>query len=126
MKILIMIISKMLNRILPQEDSWVFYGKNYTLSFKGLTGINTNYWQNVCVIVEKNLKDGSTKGIAYYPKQTNTWIENNPIKKYYNCYRKVENGQIVNVVPSKKDIKSFKKAIYYFPFIIKMEKCFND
>lgn len=126
MKILIMIISKMLNRILPQEDSWVFYGKNYKLSFKGLAGIKTNYWQNVCVIVEKNLKDGSTKGIAYYPKQTNTWIENNPIKKYYNCYRKVENGQIVNVVPSKKDIKSFKKAIYYFPFIIKMEKCFND
>ena len=125
MKTLIMIISKMLNRILPQEDSWTFYGKNYTVSFKGLTGINTNYWQNVCVIVEKSL-DNSTKGVAYYPKQTNSWLQVNPIKKYYSCFRKVENGQIINVVPSNKDIKSFRKAVYYFPFIIRMEKHFND
>lgn len=125
MKTLIMIISKMLNHILPQEDSWTFYGKNYTVSFKGLTGINTNYWQNVCVIVEKTLDD-STRGVAYYPKQTNSWLQMNPIKKHYSCYRKVENGQVINVIPNKKDIKSFNKAVYYFPFIIKMEKHFND
>ena len=126
MKTLIMIISKILNRILPKEDSWIFYGKNYTLSFKGLTGINVNYWGNVCVILEKKLKDNNTKGLAYYPKQTNTWIKLNPIKKYYSCFRKVENGKIINSVPDKKDIKAFKKAVYYFPFIVKMEKYFND
>ena len=126
MKTLIMIISKTLNRILPKEDSWTFNGKNYTVSFKGLTGLNVNYWGNVCVIVEKKLKDNNTNGVAYYPKQTNTWIKLNPIKKFYSCYRKVENGKIINTIPAKKDIKAFKKAVYYFPFIIKMEKYFND
>lgn len=125
MKILIMIISRMLNHILPQEDSWTFYGKNYTVSFRGLTGISIDYWQNVCVIVEKMLDD-STRGVAYYPKQTNSWLQMNPIKKHYSCYRKVENGQVINGMPNKKDIKSFNKAVYYFPFIIKMEKHFND
>ena len=126
MKTLIMIISKTLNRILPKEDSWTFYGKNYTISFKGLTGINVNFWGNVCVIVEKILDDNSTKGVAYYPKQSNSWTKLNPIRKYYSCYRKVENGKVINVVPDKKDIKAFRKAVYYFPFIIKMEKYFND
>ena len=127
-KLLVMIYCKQLIKRLPVDDEFIFYSKNgYAIAFKNLLELrNENYWQNVNIQVFKCHKNGIVNGVAFYPKQSNAFTKVNPIHKYFSSYRKILNGEIKNEMPTKKNIKAFKKAIWWFPFQINLEKAFNE
>ncbi len=126
-KLLAMMYCKKIFSRFHTENELTFYSKNgYAVSFKGLKNLKDGYWQEVNVQIFKCSENGIVSGVAFYPKQTNSFVQVNPIRKYYSCYRKILNGEVKNEVPSKKDIKAFKKALWWFPFQVNLGKAFNE
>ena len=126
-KLLIMMYCKFTTKKLPLCNEVTFFSKNdYAISFKNLLDLKNRNWQNINVQIFKCHKNGIVNGVAFYPKQTNSFMQVNPVNKYFYCFRKILNGEIKNEIPSKKEIKAFKKAIWWFPFKVNLENIFDE
>lgn len=122
-KLLVMTLCKIFNKKFFRDDA-TFYSHGYIVSFKNTADLDNNYWQNVNVQVYKIKDDGTIKGVAFFPKQSNAFSMVNPIFKYFSSYKKIFNGEILDELPFKSDIKAFNKAIWWFPFKAKLDGAF--
>ena len=107
------------------EDVLTFYSadKGYAVSFQGLLGLYPcKDWQHVNVQVFKTKENGEVEGVAYYPKRTNSFMQLNPFGHYFDGFYKLKNGEIKSESASKKEIRMFKKAIWWFPFSVNVRE----